>query len=123
MTELISKESILQVIKDRIESIEEAFGISHYERSMKSDYLLDILCDLECIKPVNQWISIKDRLPENGEDVLCWYEYFRYGNYNRLFQTYGIGYQFNGHWSGEVGQGRQTRVIAWQPLPEPPKEE
>lgn len=69
-----------------------------------------------------QWISVEARLPENGEYVLCWYEYFRYGNYNRLFQTYGIGYQFNGHWSGEVAQGRQARVIAWQPLPEPPKE-
>lgn len=68
-----------------------------------------------------QWISVKDRLPENGEDVLCWYEYFRYGNYNRLFQTYGIGYQYNGNWGGEVAQGRQTRVIAWQSLPEPPK--
>ncbi len=68
------------------------------------------------------WISVKDRLPENGEEVLCWYEYFRYGDYNRLFQTYGIGYQFNGHWGGEVAQGRQARVIAWQPLPEPPKE-
>lgn len=70
-----------------------------------------------------KWISVEDRLPENGEYVLCWYEYFRYGNYNRLFQTYGIGYQFNGNWGGEVAQGRQTKVIAWQPLPEPPKED
>ena len=38
-----------------------------------------------------QWISVEARLPENGEYVLCWYEYFRYGNYNRLFQTYEIG--------------------------------
>ena len=38
-----------------------------------------------------EWISVKDGLPEDGKKVLCWYEYFRYGNYNRMFQTYGIG--------------------------------
>lgn len=42
-----------------------------------------------------EWISVKDRLPEDGKEVLCWYEYFRYGNYNRMFQTYGIGLCYN----------------------------
>lgn len=68
-----------------------------------------------------QWISVKDRLPEDGEDVLIWYEYFRYGSYNRMFQTYGIGYQFNGFWSGVDPLGHKARVFAWMPLPEPPK--
>ena len=70
-----------------------------------------------------EWISVKDRLPEAGVDVLCWYEYFRYGNYNRMYQTYGIGYQFNGFWGGEVSQGRNTKVLMWMPLPEPPEGE
>lgn len=70
----------------------------------------------------SQWISIKDMLPERGKTVLCWYEYFRFGNYNRLYQTYGLGYQYNGCWSGDVAQGHQCRVIAWMPLPEPPEE-
>ena len=72
---------------------------------------------------VPQWISVKDRLPEDGEDVLIWYEYFRYGSYNRMFQTHGIGYQFNGHWSGVDPLGHKARVFAWMPLPEPPKGE
>lgn len=54
-------------------------------------------------------------------DVLCWYEYFRYGAFNRMFQTYGIGFQFNGNWGGEVANGRSAKVLAWMPLPEPPK--
>ena len=37
-----------------------------------------------------EWISVKDKMPEDGKEVLCWYEYFRYGNYNRMFQTCGI---------------------------------
>ncbi|MCB6809848.1 DUF551 domain-containing protein [bacterium MSK18_59] len=37
------------------------------------------------------WIRSEDRMPEEGEDVLVWFEYFRFGNYQRLFQTVGIG--------------------------------
>jgi hypothetical protein len=71
----------------------------------------------------SKWISVEDRLPENDVDVLCWYEYFRYGNYNRMYQTHGTGYRINGYWGGEVARGTKCKVIAWMPLPEPPKEE
>lgn len=70
---------------------------------------------------VPQWISVEDRLPENGEYVLCWYEYFRYGDFNAMFAAYGIGYCYNGHWGGEVANGTKARVLAWMPLPDPPK--
>ena len=69
-----------------------------------------------------EWISVKDRLPNDGEDILCWYEYFRYGNYNCMYQTYGIGYQYNGHWGGEVSKGVKAKVLACMPLPDPPEE-
>lgn len=67
------------------------------------------------------WISVKDSLPKDGENVLCWYEYFRYGEYNCMFQTYGIGYQYNGYWGGEVSKGTNAKVLYWSKLPEPPK--
>ena len=70
-----------------------------------------------------RWIPCSERLPEDGQDVLCWYQYFRYGNYNRLWQTYGIGFQYNGNWGGEVSTGRDTKVLFWMPLPELPEEE
>lgn len=72
---------------------------------------------------VPQWISVKDRLPEDGEHVLIWYEYFRYGSYNRMYKTYEIAYQYDGFWSGVNPLGQKSRVFAWMPLPEPPKGE
>lgn len=67
---------------------------------------------------------IRDRLPDDSEDVLVWYEYFRYGDYGCLCQRYGIGNCFGETWlvNGETGW-KQLRVIAWQKLPEPPEKE
>ena len=72
-----------------------------------------------------EWIPVRERLPEEGEKVLVWFEYYRYGDYNRKYQTYGFCYQYDGKWStfinGETGW-QDARIIAWQPLPEPYKE-
>lgn len=74
---------------------------------------------------MSEWISVKDRLPENDEEVLVWYEYFRYGEYNCLYQTWGIGEYFKNYNSWMIDHstaGHKLRVIAWMPLPKPPKE-
>ena len=68
------------------------------------------------------WISVDERLPDEYEKVLVWYEYYRFGAYNCMYESYGIGYQYDGRWSGDV-QGVNARCIAWQPLPEPYKAE
>lgn len=74
----------------------------------------------------NGWIYCSERLPENDDDVLCWYEYrimqgthegemnqkFEIGNYSKYFKR----------WFGEVSCGQDCKVIAWMPLPEPYKE-
>ena len=68
----------------------------------------------------DRWISCAEYLPSDFEDVLVWYEYFRYGDYNRMYQTYGIGNYDSLYdiWGGDVN-GHKARAIAWMPLPKP----
>ena len=75
-----------------------------------------------CGGQVPRWIPVEERLPENFRKVLCWGEYFRYGDFNGMFVNYALGYQNNGSWGGEVANGTNARALAWMPLPEPPEE-
>lgn len=73
------------------------------------------------------WIPCSERLPENDDDVLCWYEYrIMQGTHEgEMNQKFEIGYynKYFKRWGGEVSSGRDCKVIAWRPLPEPYKED
>lgn len=94
---------LLKQAADMIEDLSAKVASQNMERSSQYDG--------------GGWVPVDERLPEDGKAVLVWYEYFRYGEHNCMFQTYRIGYQFDGHWSGDVS-GIKARCIAWQPLPQ-----
>lgn len=65
----------------------------------------------------DSWTKVEDGLPDEFEDVLCYYEYYRYGDYNCMWRTYGVGFmsKLDGKvfWNGDIS-GLKLRVIAWK---------
>lgn len=63
--------------------------------------------DPESLRPTAHWISVKDRLPEKDEYVLC-------------FCNIGDGFQAIFHY-GKERKFNGTAVTHWMPLPNPPE--
>lgn len=65
----------------------------------------------------DSWTKVEDGLPDESEEVICYYEYYRYGDYNCMWRSYGLGYieKIDGkaYWFGDIG-GNKLRVIAWK---------
>lgn len=66
-----------------------------------------------------QWISVKERLPEEKTDVLLQFE-----------SNMAVGFYFGGHWYVFTGDSfyhvilpEDNQPIAWMPLPEPYRED
>lgn len=73
-------------------------------------------------QPEPHWIPVSERVPEDYVDVLVWFEYFRYGNYNRMYATHGIGNyskEYNSWAINHETGWKDLHVFAWMPLPEP----
>lgn len=75
------------------------------------EYIADVVLRAGYRK--QEWISVEERLPEEGTRVLG-YDYM--GNVVCYF-VYGTRYWFEDGWNSAKGWG----VTHWMPLPEPPK--
>ncbi len=92
-----------------------------YEGGVCMDALMEdalaVIKQLENKEPVQEWISVKDRLPEPNKLVLCWWES---GDGER--EHYGFAtFQSHGVWY--VSNEGMPEVTHWMPLPQPPKGE
>lgn len=63
-----------------------------------------------------KWIPVTERLPGTGEIVLA---YIAHNYTEDGWRAYRV-YEYTDHW---IGMGNLCRVIAWMPVPEPPKED
>ena len=116
-SDLISRQAAIDAVNSWRGRFSEEYNeaIDDCENSIKK---------LPPAQPEPQWIPVERELPEDFTDVLVWFEYFRYGDYNCLYQTHGIGtYVANYNlWTVNHETGwKDLRVIAWMPLPEPYK--
>ena len=66
---------------------------------------------------VQEWIPVDDRMPENGDTVLC---FMKFGE-QRILQWDEASSWWLGYGSGDDWQ--KADVTHWQHLPQPPKGE
>lgn len=69
------------------------------------------------VEPVQEWISVKDRLPEAGGYVVC----IAKRNPFSRFMPMVARIEKNG-WVNPITEQYISDVTHWMPLPEPPKE-
>ena len=98
-------------IREKLVEILADAGMGKTERNFLADRLSDNGVT------VQEWIPVKDRLPEDDSDVIA---YLRTGEEGRIFPA---NYA-KGVWFDCIFNKRVTETTThWMPLPEPPKGE
>ena len=70
-----------------------------------------------------EWISVKDRLPEHDEKVLCRYGFEKEGKRHDMMFTGCLDYYAHDLVPHFQHASTGLFVTHWMPLPEPPKED
>ena len=94
---------------------DEAINYAQWEGAYKVVMRLEEMKAAD-VQPVNQWISVDDKLPEWDKTVLVWYAS------DTLFgvsEGYGLSW-YHGSWHLNELNGE---IFYWQYLPEKPKED
>ena len=76
-----------------------------------NDLLIALLTAIDALEQNNEWVSVKDRMPEEGVDVLVYL--------NRK----SADVDFVDRESGNFFYYDEGEVTHWRPLPEPPESE
>ena len=116
-------------VKRKLRYIFKAYGVGGFVREKVERALnnlpYSIKGDLETtledtdVQPVNQWISVDDKLPDTVYDCLVWY------SCDTAFgksKSVGISFCSRCDWYKKHLNGDNIVVLYWMPLPEPPKD-
>lgn len=79
---------------------------------------------------MNDWINVKDRLPQDGVDVLVYHKddfyitvgYFESCNVSYYIESDGSIFYTDSGWETDIPWAQKGGVTHWMPLPEAPKE-
>ena len=119
MGRLLDEDAVIKEIKEW----QKAFRANCHRESVSDvNLILDAIKNLPSAQQEQQWILCSERMPEDYVDVLVWFEYFRYGNYNRMYATHGIGNyskEYNSWTINHETGWKDLHVFAWMPLPGP----
>ena len=104
------REKLVELLDDMQRSGTGYFG-SAIENKKIADYLISNGVT------VQEWIPVKDRLPEHGDAVLC---FMKFGE-QRILQWDNVSSWWLGYGHGDDWQ--KADVTNWMPIPQPPKGE
>lgn len=121
---MIDEKKLIARLKRNAFSLTYNFVIEKYLKFDKAIEIVGKLAEEE--KHNGGWIPVSERLPERNKTVLCWVTSTTIAS----GETYIIGSCNNGFWflkTYEIGTQsfpvKDYKVIAWQPLPEPYRQE
>lgn len=118
MAEYISRETALKKLQMQLLDLEADQDKGEYSELCENrgarDALDEAIYDIRTLKaadvqPVNQWISVKDRLPNEDDCYLVVIE-------SEICVSIDIAEYSENRWH------KHDKVLYWQPLPEPPKD-
>ena len=92
----------------------------HAGESIEADVVISDLKGMKAadVAPVQEWISVKDRLPDAGGYVVC---IAKRNPFSRFMPMVAI-IKKNG-WVNPITEQYISEVTHWMPIPEPPKGE
>ena len=83
------------------------------------DEIIDVLENLPTLTPPNEWVSVEERLPEVGQEVLVYWR-----NTSQKAEHFELTHYDGDHWFLLDNTERPwIVVVAWMPLPAPPAKE
>lgn len=117
MDEYISKQSIIDYLNGYLHSIGEGGADSLLFDRGQRRALINSIQDISAVEaadvqPAKQWISVKDRQPQENGFYLTYYSK----------QIHVSQWLISANWYNEHGGNVTNNVEYWQPLPEPPKD-
>lgn len=116
--------SELEELRERCAKVCETFAADNYSGEWDSRDWSEMCADAIRALPLptlaTQWISVKERLPDNGEDVVLRFDNPLGGDAYRTGILVGVKEKMwhMPHLEHEI-TGKPTH---WMPLPQPPKE-
>ena len=108
---------------ENLRLIATCWSVSPYVSKEKHNGAIDMLREVErevknapTLTPPNEWVSVEERLPEVGQEVLVYWR-----NTSQKAEHFALTHYDGDHWFLLDNTERPwIVVVAWMPLPAPP---
>ena len=118
MARLIDADKLTETINKALETPCYNAYQDGYDAALNT--LLDYIADMPTVPTYGQWVSVKDRLPEEQKEVLIYLPEYDSVEMAALFTIPSMNLR---EWEQNEGAYMLDEVSYWMPLPEPPEED